>query len=76
MSVATATNWGANLLVALSFLSLIQMAGRSMTFWIYGLVGILAWLFAWFQVPETKGRSLEEIEAHWHAGKPPRAMKR
>lgn len=75
MSVATAANWGANLLVALTFLTLIQQAGRSLTFWIYGLVSIGAWLFAWFWVPETKGRSLEEIEACFQAGKHPRAMK-
>jgi sugar porter (SP) family MFS transporter len=76
MSVASAANWGGNLLIALTFLTLIQLLGRPMTFWSYGLAGIAAWLFAWFLVPETKGRSLEEIEAHWHAGKHPRAMGR
>jgi SP family galactose:H+ symporter-like MFS transporter len=74
MSVATSANWGANLFVALTFLTLIQTTGRSSTFWIYGLVGIGAWLFTWFYVPETKGRSLEDIESHWKAGKHPRAM--
>ena len=76
MSMATAANWGANLLVALTFLTLIQLLGRPMTFWFYSLAGIAAWLFAWFRVPETKGRSLEEIESHWQAGKHPRAMGR
>jgi sugar porter (SP) family MFS transporter len=74
MSMASAANWGANLLIALTFLTLIQLLGRPMTFWFYGLAGIAAWLFAWFRVPETKGRSLEEIEAHWQAGKHPRAL--
>ncbi len=74
MSVATSANWGANLFVALTFLTLIQATGRSSTFWIYGLVGIGAWLFTWFYVPETKGRSLEDIESHWKAGKHPRSM--
>ena len=74
MSVATSANWGANLFVALTFLTLIQATGKSSTFWIYGLVGIGAWLFTWFYVPETKGRSLEDIESHWKAGKHPRAM--
>lgn len=76
MSVATAANWGSNLLVALTFLTLIQLSGRAMTFWIYGAIGVGAWLFAWRLVPETKGRSLEEIEAHWRDGKHPRAMGR
>lgn len=74
MSVATSANWGANLFVALTFLTLIQATGRSSTFWVYGLVGIGAWLFTWFYVPETKRRSLEDIESHWKAGKHPRAM--
>jgi sugar porter (SP) family MFS transporter len=76
MSVATAANWGANLLVALTFLTLIQMAGRAPTFWLYAVVGVGAWLFAWFFVPETKGKSLEEIEAHWQAGQHPRTLGR
>jgi SP family galactose:H+ symporter-like MFS transporter len=74
MSVGTIANWSANLLVALSFLTLTQVLGKPATFWLYGVVSIGAWLFAFFLVPETKGRSLEEIEAHWRAGKHPRAL--
>jgi sugar porter (SP) family MFS transporter len=76
MSIASIANWGSNLIVALTFLTLIQVVGRAGTFWLYGLVGVGAWLFAYSQVPETKGRSLEEIEAHWRAGKHPREMGR
>jgi SP family galactose:H+ symporter-like MFS transporter len=74
MSVATEANWGANLIIALTFLTLINLLGETGTFWLYSLVSIIAWLFAYFLVPETKGRSLEEIEAHWRAGKHPREM--
>jgi SP family galactose:H+ symporter-like MFS transporter len=74
MSIATIANWTCNLLVALTFLTLIQFMGRPLTFWFYGLMGITAWLFAYFLVPETKGRSLEDIEAHWRRGKHPREM--
>ena len=74
MSVGTVANWGANLIVALSFLTLTQVLGKPATFWLYGVVSIGAWLFAFFLVPETKGKSLEEIEAHWRAGKHPRAL--
>ena len=65
MSIATVANWGANLLVALTFLTLIHFLGRPGTFWLYGMVGIGGWIFAFILVPETKGRSLEDIEAHW-----------
>ncbi len=69
MSVGTVANWSANLLVALSFLTLTEVLGKAATFWLYGAVSIGAWLFAFFLVPETKGKSLEQIEAYWRAGK-------
>ncbi|MEE8637466.1 MAG: sugar porter family MFS transporter [Candidatus Margulisiibacteriota bacterium] len=74
MSTAAMFNWGSNLIIGITFLTLIQLLGRSGTFWLYGLLGIMAWLFVYFLVPETKGRSLEEIESHWRAGKHPREM--
>jgi sugar porter (SP) family MFS transporter len=71
MSVGTVANWSANLIVALSFLTLTQVLGKPATFWLYGIVSVGSWLFAFFLVPETKGRSLEEIEAHWRPAKHP-----
>ena len=72
MGAATFVNWGANLLMAMSFLTMVQHLGRSWTFWSYGVIGIAAWIFAYFRVPETKGKSLEEIEAQWRGGVQPR----
>jgi sugar porter (SP) family MFS transporter len=74
MSIGTVANWSANLIVALSFLTFTQVLGKPATFWLYGVVSIGSWFFAFFLVPETKGRSLEEIEAHWRAGEHPRAL--
>jgi sugar porter (SP) family MFS transporter len=74
MSVGTMANWGANLLVALTFLTLTQVLGKPVTFWLYAAVSAGAWLFAYLLVPETKGKTLEEIEAHWRAGKPSREL--
>jgi len=74
MSVGTVTNWGGNLVVAVSFLTLTRVIGKAATFWLYAGVSIGAWLFAFFMVPETKGRSLEEIEAYMRAGKHPRSL--
>jgi len=74
MSVATVANWAMNLVVAVTFLTLAAWIGRAQTFWLYGIIAIAAWIFCYLLVPETKGRSLEEIEAHWRTGKPPRAL--
>ena len=74
MSVGTAANWGANLLVALTFLTLTKVIGKPATFWLYGVVTLAAWFFAFFLVPETKGKTLEQIEAYMRSGKHPRAL--
>jgi sugar porter (SP) family MFS transporter len=75
MSVATLTNWAMNLIVALTFLTLVDAIGTSATFWTYAVLTAVALVFTWTLVPETKGHTLEEIEAHWHAGGHPRALK-
>ena len=60
-------NWGSNLLVSLTFLTLLQILGPSHTFWLYGLLAGCAWIFSYFLVPETKGHTLEEIEEFWRS---------
>src|SRR5580700_10408974 len=64
---AASSNWGANFVVSLTFLTLVQMFGPTWTFWLYGLLAIAAWIFSYSLVPETKGRTLEEIEAFWRS---------
>lgn len=66
-STAATFNWGSNLIVSLMFLPLLEVLGPSWTYWLYALLTIAAWLFAYFLVPETKGRTLEEIERVWQA---------
>ncbi|MGP5072439.1 sugar porter family MFS transporter [Arthrobacter rhombi] len=63
MSATLMCNWGMNFVVSLTFLSLFDALGKSWTFWLYALICALGWLFAVKLVPETKGRSLEEIES-------------
>ena len=63
MSVASIANWGSNWLVALTFPVLLATFGGAGSFWLFAGLGIVAWFFVYFRVPETKGRSLEEIEA-------------
>jgi SP family galactose:H+ symporter-like MFS transporter len=74
MGIASVANWGANLIVALTFLSLAQAIGKSGTFWLYGIISIGSLFFVHFLVPETKGHSLEAIQSHWRSGKHPRLM--
>lgn len=69
MSVATVANWSFNLIVALTFLPLVEYLGTAYTFWGFAAVGIWALWFCKTKVPETKGRSLEEIENHWRQGR-------
>jgi MFS family permease len=63
MSLATMMIFGSSILVSLSFLPLVGAIGETRTFWMYALIGVAAWLFTYRFVPETKGRTLEEIEA-------------
>jgi hypothetical protein len=38
---------------------------------LYGVIAVAAWIFCYRLVPETKGKTLEQIEAHWRSGKQP-----
>ncbi|MEZ5786746.1 MAG: MFS transporter [Xanthobacteraceae bacterium] len=75
MSVATLTNWAMNPVVALTFLTLVDAIGTATTFCLYAVLTGVALVFTWTLVPETKGRTLEEIEAHWHSGGHPARSK-
>src|SRR6266404_9744216 len=65
MSVATVFLWCGTLLVTLTFLSLVSALTAPGTFLMYAAVSIAALLFVWRVVPETKGRTLEEIDRYW-----------
>ena len=72
MSAATVSNFAFNFIVVLSFLPMLEILGKSTTFFIFGLITILSLFFVYFFVPETKGISLEKIEENWHKGISPR----
>lgn len=73
MSAVTVINWITNLGVAVTFLSLVKVLGHAGTFWLYGVTAVGAWIFFYRLAPETKGKTLEQIEAHWRTGKPAQA---
>lgn len=61
-SVATMANWVANFVVAVSYLSIISAIGETATFGIYAVITVLSLVYVVKAVPETKGRSLSDIE--------------
>ena len=67
MSVATFTIWVSCFLVAQTFPMLNDnpAIGPAVTFWIYGGVSLFSFAFVLAMMPETKGRSLEELERDW-----------
>ena len=62
MSVATMANWGANFVVTISFLTLLGAIGNAGTFFLFAGLSIVALAYFQRQVPETKNRSLQDIE--------------
>ena len=65
MSAATTANWATNLIVALTFLTLINFLGRSGVFLLYAALAFAALMFSSVFVPETKNLDLEDIERLW-----------
>jgi len=62
MSVATFALWIASALLVQTFPIFNEYLGTSGTFWIYGIICALGFLFVLKKLPETKNKSLEEIE--------------
>jgi SP family xylose:H+ symportor-like MFS transporter len=71
MSIAVAAQWIANLIVSWTFPMmndntwLTGLFHHGFSYWIYGTMSILAAVFVWKLVPETKGKTLEEMEKLW-----------
>jgi MFS family permease len=62
MAACTVANWSFNFLVSFTFLTLVDAIGKTATFWLYGGIAVIAVAFFARYVPETMGRSLEEIQ--------------
>lgn len=61
-SLATTAVWGFDLLIAVTALSAVHTFGRTATFLGYAVMNVACWFFVLRRVPETRGRSLEQIE--------------
>jgi len=71
MAIATVCLWVANYLVSQTFPMmeennwLLEKFHHAFPFWLYGIFCVVLVTFVWRFVPETKGKTLEEIEKHW-----------
>ena len=65
MGFATLILWFADFLVTLTFPIISDKFHPSTAFWIYAAMCALDLVFMWFFLPETKGKTLEEIERRW-----------
>lgn len=80
MAVAVAMQWVANYIVSWSFPILnnnpflVRHFHHGFAYWIYALMSLLAALFVWRSVPETKGRTLEQMEALWTGLRKPKSV--
>jgi len=74
MSIGSLAHWGFNAVIAFTFLKLINGIGIAATFWLYAGVCLVGLFWGYFYIPETKGRSLEDIEKHWRNGGSPRNL--
>jgi sugar porter (SP) family MFS transporter len=61
-TTAAVVNWGTNFIVSFTFLTVVSGIGRSGAFFLYAAIGVLAFLFILTRVPETRGRSLEQVQ--------------
>jgi len=65
MSIAIVFLWAADFVVSLSFPVMADKLSEAYTFWIYAVVCAASFVFILMALPETKGKTLEEIERSW-----------
>lgn len=68
MAFAVAAQWAANFLISSTYPPMMDFSGP-LTYGFYGLMSVLSAIFVWKMVPETKGKSLEQLEDLWLEGK-------
>lgn len=64
VAVAVAAQWAANYFISSTYPFMIEYSG-AVTYGFYGIMSILSFVFVWKMVPETKGKTLEEMEKIW-----------
>ncbi|MDR3434778.1 MAG: sugar porter family MFS transporter [Rouxiella aceris] len=69
ITVSTATNWIANMIVGATFLTMLDSLGNANTFWVYAALNVVFIFITIALIPETKNVSLEHIERNLMNGK-------
>jgi SP family xylose:H+ symportor-like MFS transporter len=64
VAIAVAAQWAANYLISSTYLPMMEYSS-ALTYGFYGLMAVVSAVFVWKMVPETKGKSLEEMEKVW-----------
>ncbi|MEI6914660.1 MAG: sugar porter family MFS transporter [Armatimonadota bacterium] len=67
MALATLTNWSMNAFAAGFFPWYVGRFGMNVGFFTFAFTSLCTTIFVWKCIPETKGKSLEEIEAFWES---------
>jgi len=65
VAIAVATQWAANYFISSTYPAMMEFSG-GFTYGFYGLMSIISLIFVWKMVPETKGKTLEEMETLWN----------
>ncbi|KKK23428.1 hypothetical protein ARAM_004479 [Aspergillus rambellii] len=61
-ALATATNWGSNFIIGLTFLPMMDWLSPGLVFALYGVVCVVGWFGVWTIYPEMSGLDLEEVK--------------
>ncbi len=64
VAVAVAAQWAANYFISSTYPAMMEFSSGG-TYWFYGIMSIISFFFVWKMVPETKGKTLEELELLW-----------
>ena len=67
MSLATMAIWAFDFLVTATFLTVVEHLGMRGCFLLFAALCVAAFVFSLKMVPETRGRTLEQIEESWNA---------
>jgi SP family xylose:H+ symportor-like MFS transporter len=64
VAVAVAAQWAANYLISSTYPAMMEFSG-ALAYGFYGAMAVLSALFVWKMIPETKGKTLEQMEQYW-----------